>query len=84
MKLLPVLTLFLVGTTIVGCGSGAHDALRNEAEVMYRVPAYPATAERHDVDDDKVLPVRPSYRVVPTECDDLIYGGNGYYYCAPD
>ncbi|WP_119301403.1 hypothetical protein [Dongia deserti] len=81
MRLLPLFTLLLAGTAVVGC-SGAHDALRNEAEVMYRVPAYGATADRYD--DDEVVYVRPSYRAVPAACDDLIYGGDGYYYCDPD
>jgi len=85
MRLLPLLTLLLTGTVLAGCSSDAYDARRNEAEVMYHVPAYPATAERHYVDDDDVTYVQPAYRVVPADdCDELVYGGDGYYYCEGD
>jgi hypothetical protein len=28
--------------------------------------------------------VQPSYRAIPSECDELIDSGNGYYYCDRD
>ena len=80
MKLTPLLALFLTGTVLAGCSSDAIEARRNEAEVMYRVPAYPP---RYD-DTDRVMYVQPSYRAVPAECDELIDSGNGYYYCERD
>jgi hypothetical protein len=79
MKLIPLFVL--AALVITGCGSGAFDARRNEAEVMYRVPAYPA---RYSDDDSRVMYVQPSYRTIPGECDELIDSGNGYYYCDRD
>ena len=78
MKLIPMFVL--AALVITGCGSGAFDARRNEAEVMYRVPAYPSRYS----DDSKVVNVQPSYRTIPGECETLIDSGNGYYYCDSD
>ena len=88
MKLLLLLTPLVMTAALAGCGSGVHDALDNEAETMYRVPAYPSTAERRSSDEEAVY-VRPAYRpveyqAVPADCDELIYGGDGYYYCNSD
>jgi len=60
--------------------SDAIEARRNEAEVMYRVPSYPPPY----ADNNDRVDVQPSYRAIPSECDELIDSGNGYYYCDGD
>jgi hypothetical protein len=82
MKLLPIAALVIAGAAVVGCGTtrenrynetayADHSAPRTsyDREVVYRSPAH---------DEVEVVYVRPAYRAIPQ--DQLIYGGDGYYY----
>ncbi len=87
MRLLPALTLIIASAAIAGCGTTGKNRFNEAADadhvhydhdVVDRAPAY---GDRYDVDEDReIVYVRPAYRVVPVERDDLIYGGDGYYY----
>jgi hypothetical protein len=87
MKLIPLATLVLAGAAVVGCGTTRENRYNETAyadqppydhDVVYRSPAY---GERYYYDDDvDVVYVRPAYRAVPVTREDLIYGGDGYYY----
>jgi hypothetical protein len=81
MRLISRLVLSFAAIAITACSSDAIEARRNEAEVMYRVPSYPP---RYADNNDRVVYVQPSYRAIPSECDELIDSGNGYYYCDRD
>jgi len=80
MKLISPLVLSFAAIAITACSSDAIEARRNEAEVMYRVPSYPPPY----ADNNDRVDVQPSYRAIPSECDELIDSGNGYYYCDGD
>ena len=86
MKLISPLVLSFAAIAITACSSDAIEARRNEAEVMYRVPSYPPPSypSRYADDHDRVVYVQPSSRAIPSECDELIDSGNGYYYCDRD
>ena len=88
MRLLPIVILAVAGAAVVGCGTVRDNRFNETAyadhahydyDVVYRSPAY---GERYYVvdDDDDVLYVRPAYQAVPVDRDDVIYGGDGYYY----
>ena len=86
MKMLPILALAAAGIVVAGCGTVREnrfnetsyaDHLHYDHDVVSRSPGY---GERYYDEDDDVVYVRPAYRVVPVARDDLIYGGDGYYY----
>ncbi|WP_119301404.1 hypothetical protein [Dongia deserti] len=79
MKLLALLTLVITGTTVAACGGTRSD--RNyDHDVVYRTPSYEDRYYVDDDDDERVVYTRPTYRAVPVDRDDLIYGDGGYYY----
>ena len=87
MKVPSILALAAAGIVVAGCGTVRENRLNETAypdhghydhDVVYRSPGY----GEHPgyVEDDDVVYVRDGDQVIAVDRDDLIYGGDGYYY----
>lgn len=78
MKLLPIMTLAVVGAALAACGTTRANRFNETTYADHNGPAHAVIYRSPAYDSADVVYVQPAYRVVPARQEPVIY--HGYYY----